>query len=85
MSGLEKEISIGGITKEQLITAYLHPECSHVPEMERVTMEILGVKWLNWRKLGTHLTLDANLEKPAITGVLNSSEANTKRREKSSL
>ena len=37
--------------------------------MERVKMEILGVKWRNWRNRGTGLTLNPNHGKHANTGV----------------
>jgi hypothetical protein len=48
-------------------------------------MEILGVKYQNWRKRGMGLILDVNAGKPANTGVLRGANASTKRREKSSL
>jgi hypothetical protein len=53
--------------------------------MESVKMEILGVKWQNWRKRSTGLTPEEKAGKLRNTGVSSGANARAKRSEKSSL
>jgi hypothetical protein len=46
--------------------------------MEKLKMEILGVKWQNWRKQGTGLMLHQSAKKPRNTGVLKHTNASAK-------